>query len=192
MSLKSTPTMAQPPPYLIQAYTQYKQLTKLAKSTAAEDTVSTEINIELFTDLDSAINAKDYDDRRNQMPLPLVRLRAIISMVSCEKASSELLVNTEDNDENKKLLSLASVTATFPSTNNAVTTSSSNIKNITVPGNSNGNLNKKYIVRILNPKLSRTTHQGAMMAMMLDAIAEQFLDTTMIDFGELIFYTWFL
>lgn len=184
--------MAQPPSYLVQAYTQYKQLTRLAKSTTAEiDSVTTEINIELLTDLESAINSKDYDDRRNQVPLALVRLRAIISMVSCEQTSSESLINTEDSDENKVLLSLASVTATFPSTNN-VASSGSNSKNTTVPNNSNGSLNKKYIVRILNPKLSRTTHQGAMMTMMLDAIAEQFLDTTMIDFGELIFYAYFL
>lgn len=189
MSLKSPPTMAQPPSYLVQAYTQYKQLTRLAKSTTAEiDSITTEINIELLTDLESAINTKNYDDR-NQIPLALVRLRAIINMVSCEQTSSESLIITEDSDENK-VLSLASVTATFPSTNNVVSGGSNN-KNITIQSNSSGSLNKKYITRILNPKLSRTTHQGAMMTMMLDAIAEQFLDTTMIDFGKLIFYSFF-
>lgn len=165
MSLKSTPTIVQPPPYLIQAYTQYKQLTRLAKSTTSEiDAVTTEINIQLFTDLESAINTKDYDDRRNPISLALVRLRAIISMVSYEQTSSQSLINIEGNNENKVLFSLASVTVTFPSTYNM--SSGSNNKNIIVPSNSNGNLNKKYIVRILNPKLSRTTHQGAMMAMM--------------------------
>lgn len=177
MSLKSTPSMMQPAPQLVQAFTQYKQLTKWSKSTMVDlDTVTTNIKVELYTNLEGDTISKDYDDRRNQVNSCLVRIRAIISVVSSEPTVSDLSI-TSDNDENKLLVHLASVTTNFPS-------SGSFNKKSTSPNNTNGSLNKKYVVRILNPKLSRTTHQGAMMIMMLDTTTEQCLDATMIDFGK--------
>lgn len=174
MSLKTTPSMIQPPAQLVQAFTQYKQLTKWSKSTMVDvDTVTTNIKVELYTNLEGGTIINE--ERRSQVT-SFVRIRAIISIVTSEPTMSALSISSE-KDENILLLHLASVTTTFPSGGTCN-------KNSTSPNNTNGNLNKKYVVRILNPKLSRTTHQGAMMMMMLDATTEQCLDTTMIDFGK--------
>jgi len=137
---------------------------------------TTDINIELFIDLENGIN--NYDDRRNQITAAAtVRMRAIISLVSSEQTASTAPITTEATDckNDTKVSQLASVTGTFPPTGN---------KNATKPGDTNVALNKKFVVRILSSKLSRTTPQGAMMAIMLNAITEQCFDTTMMDYGE--------
>lgn len=170
--------MLNPPPQLVLAYTQYKQLTKLSKLNMAEiGNVTTDISVELFIDLENGIN--NYDDRRNQITLAAtVRMRAIISLVSSEQTTKTAPLTTEATDcknDTKVISQLASVTGTFLPTGN---------KNATKPGDTNVALNKKYIVRILSSKLSRTTPQGAMMAVMLNAITDQCFDTTMMDYGE--------
>ncbi|XP_060847296.1 uncharacterized protein LOC132926892 [Rhopalosiphum padi] len=175
ISLKSTPSMLQPPPQLVLAYTQYKQLTKLSKLNMAElDNVTTDINVEIFVDLENGIN--NYDDRRNQITSSAtVRMRAIISIVSSEQTVSATPLTTEATEYNNenKILQLASVTGIFLPTSN---------KNTTKPSDNNATLNKKYVVRILSSKLCRSTPQGSMMSLMLNAITDQCLDTTMIDF----------
>jgi hypothetical protein len=169
--------MLQPPPQLVLAYTQYKQLTKLSKLNMAElDNVTTDINVEIFVDLENGIN--NYDDRRNQITSSAtVRMRAIISIVSSEQTVSATPLTTEATEYNNenKILQLASVTGIFLPTIN---------KNTTKPSDNNATLNKKYVVRILSSKLSRSTPQGSMMSLMLNAITDQCLDTTMIDFGK--------
>lgn len=169
--------MLQPPPQLVQAFNQYKQLIKWSKSTMVDsDTITTDIKVELYTNLEGDTITKDYEDQRSQVNTYLVRIRAIISIVSSELTDSALSL-TSENDENKLLMHLASVTTTFPS-------GDFSNKNSTSLNNTNGTLNKRYVVRILSPKLSRTTHQGSMMIMMLDTGTEQYLDTTMVDFGK--------
>jgi len=167
--------MIQPPPQLVLAYTQYKQLIKLSKLNMAElDNVMTDINVEIFVDLENGIN--NYDDRRNQITsAATVRMRAIISIISSEQTVTPLTPEATDCKNDNKVLQLASVTGIFQSTGN---------KNATKSGDANGTLNKKFVVRILSSKLSRITPQGAMMSMMLNAITDQCLDTTVIDFGE--------
>jgi len=176
--------MVQPLPQLIQAYTQYKQLIRLSTTTMGEiDTGTTDINVEIFVDLEGVINTKDYEDRRKQTMSPvLVRVRAIISMVSFEQTESHLQTFTgiPNQNEAKKVLHLASVTTTFPHISICENNSNKNA----ISSNAISSLNKRYFVRILNSKLEPTTHQGAMMAMMLDASTEPCLDTAMIDFGE--------
>lgn len=173
ISLKSTPSMIQPPPQLVLAYTQYKQLIKLSKLNMAElDNVMTDINVEIFVDLENGIN--NYDDRRNQITsAATVRMRAIISMISSEQTVTPLTPEATNCENDNKVLQLASVTGIFQSTGN---------KNATKSGDANATLNKKFVVRILSSKLSRITPQGAMMSMMLNAITDQCLDTTVIDF----------
>ncbi|CAH1732219.1 unnamed protein product [Aphis gossypii] len=173
ISLKSTPSMIQPPSQLVLAYTQYKQLIKLSKLTMAElDNVMTDINVEIFVDLENGIN--NYDDRRNQITsAATVRMRAIISIISSEQTVTPLTPEATDCKNDNKLLQLASVTGIFQSTGN---------KNATKSGDANATLNKKFVVRILSSKLSRITPQGAMMSMMLNAITDQCLDSTVIDF----------
>ncbi|XP_022180409.1 uncharacterized protein LOC111040715 isoform X1 [Myzus persicae] len=173
ISLKSTPTMLHPPPHLVLAYTQYKQLTKLSKLNMAEvGNVTNDISVELFIDLENGIN--NYDDRRNQITSSAtVRMRAIISLISSEQTASITTESTDCKDDTKILSQLASVTGIFLPTGN---------KNTTKPSDTNVALNKKFVVRILSSKLSRTTPQGAMMAMMLNAITDQCFDTTMMDY----------
>jgi len=138
---------------------------------------TTDISIELFIDLENGTN--NYDDRRNQITLAAtVRMRAIISLVSSEQTPSTAPITTEATDfknDTKVLSQLASVTGAFSPTVN---------KNATKPSDTNVALNKKFVVRILSSKLSRTTPQGAMMAVMLNAITDQCFDTTMMDYGE--------
>lgn len=120
MSLKSP----SPPTQLVQAYTQFKQL---SRSTMTEiDSVSTYIVVELSVDLDSGINILAVENHHNQKWTPSVRVRAIISMKSTEI--------TEEDDDN---VLLASVTANFLSNDC-----------------SKKNSNKKYSVQILNSKLN--------------------------------------
>lgn len=178
MSLKSTLSTIQPPPQLVQAYTQYKQLTRLSRlNMTAVDNITTDISVELFIDLENGTN--NYDDWCNQTTLSAtVRMRAIISIVSFEQTVSATPITTEAtdvNDDNKVLLQLASVTATFQPTNN---------KNATKANDTSVCLNKKFVVRILSSKLARSTPQGAMMEMLLSTITDQGLDTTVMDFGE--------
>lgn len=186
MSLKSTLPAVPTPPQLIQAYTQFKQLSKLSKSTVAEvNSVSTDITVELLTDLEDGNQSINYEERRIQsVSSALVRIRAVIRMVSfnpiAAASNSPLPSMPAHSYGDNKVLNLASVIATFAP-------SAATPGGIPSNGNSSG-LNKKYVVRILNPKLSRTTHQGSMMGMMLDAATEQCLDTTMIDFGEYFMY----
>lgn len=171
--------MLHPPPHLVLAYTQYKQLTKLSKLNMTEiGNATTDINIELFIDLENGIN--NYDDRHNQITLAAsVRMRAIIGLVSSEQTASTAPITTEAtySKNNTKVISqLVSVTGIFlPNVN----------KNATKPGDTNADLNKKSVVRILSSKLSRTTPQGALMAIMLNAITDQCFDSTMMDYGEL-------
>ncbi|XP_025191034.1 uncharacterized protein LOC112591432 [Melanaphis sacchari] len=176
ISLKSTPSMLQPPPQLVLAYTQYKQLTKLSKLNMPElGNVITDINVDIFVDLENGIN--NYDDYRNQItPSATVRMRAIISMIPSEQTVSATSLTTETTDfsnNDRKVLQLASVTGVFLPTGN---------KNATKSNNTNATSNKKFVVRILSSKLCRTTPQGTMMSIMLNAITDQCLDSTVMDF----------
>lgn len=184
MSLKSTPSV-QPTPQLTQAYTQYKQLAKLSKPTIAEsDTIATSISVEVLVELEGGVSAKEYEDRRKQgSPSILVHMRAVISMVPLEEtASTSSTPETTNQDYFNKLLHLASITTTFP--HSTVSSAPSNKNPPTSSNNTNNNLNKRYTVKILHPKLDNTTHQGTMMSTMLDAATEPFLDTSIFDFGE--------
>jgi len=167
--------MLHPPPHLVQAYTQYKQLTKLSKLNMAEvGNVTNNISVELFIDLENGIN--NNEDRRNQITWSAtVRMRAIISLVSSKQTGSTTTEATDCVDDTKVVSQLASVTGIFSPTAN---------KNATKPGDTNVPLNKKFVVRILSSKLCRTTPQGGMMAIMLKAIIDQCCDTTMMDYGE--------
>lgn len=181
--MKSTVPAVPTPPQLIQAYTQFKQLSKLSKSTVPElDSITTHISVELLTDLEGGNQLRNYEERHIQsVSSALVRVRAVIRMVPFDPiaaaSNSPLPSKTTHSYGDNKILNLASVIGTFSPS--AVTPAGTSCNS-----NSSGSINKKYVVRILNPKLSRTTHQGAMMGMMLDAATEQCLDTTMIDFGE--------
>lgn len=182
--LLSTPSKIQPSPQLVQAYTQYKQL---SESTVVDiNSNETEVSIELLVKFDG-INTNDYDERRHQTtPIVVVHIRAIISIASYEQSitSSEVV---DKSDENRVLTLLASVSTTFPTTASSIS-GAARTKNSPVPSspmyNTNNTLNNKYVVRVLNPKLDCSSHQGAMMAMMLDATTEQCSDTRMIDFGK--------
>lgn len=182
MSLKLTSLMVHPPLQLIQALTQFKHLSKYSKLKNTEvDIVNTEVSVELFIDLESGSNAVDYENNHNRFSSASVCIRAVISMVSFEQTRSTLPIHTEItecNNDCRVLLNLASITANFSPTGH---TSRNNLnKNATTQG-ANDSLNKNYLVRVLNPKLSRITQQGTMMAMMLDSISKQYSDT--IDFG---------
>lgn len=185
--LTSAPTKLQSSPQLIQAYTQYKKLTESALTDI--NTITTEIKVELLVTIDNGVNIKGNEDRRHQtISSAMAHMRAIISMISNTQAVLTLpksSKNIDNNEYTKELLHLVSVTTTFPTTSSSI--SSSHNKNATTSDgtiyNSNSNLNNKYAVKVLNSKLDQTTHQGAMMAMMLDT-ATKCLDTTMIDFGE--------
>jgi len=136
--------------------------------------VTNDINVELFVDFENGI--RNYDDRRNQITSSAtVRMRAIISLVSSEQTASITTESTDSKEDTKVLSQLASVTGIFLPIGN---------KNATNPGDTNVALNKKFVVRILSSKLSRTTPQGAMMAMLLNAITDQCFDTTMMDYGK--------
>lgn len=181
MSLKSMPSMVQPPPQLIQAYTQYKQLIKLSKSSMAKvDTTTPEISVELFVDLDNDIVIKDCDDRHNQTQSAFICICAIISLGTYEPTASALplTIKTTGHLSDGKTTYLASVTATFPPT---VISHGTCNTNTSTSSNANASLNNKYSVRILNPKLS---YKESMMSLMLDTITEQPFETTIIDFGE--------
>jgi len=128
MSLKSVSPSSQ----LVQAYTQFKQLSKSAVTEI--DSVTTYIALELSVNLGTTTNTLGYEHHFSPkyVHTPLVRLRAIISMNS---VSTELV----KNDDYK--IDLVSVTANFSS-------------NIISSGMLKKNLNKKYAVQILNPKLN--------------------------------------
>lgn len=177
--MKST-LSSQPLPQLIEAYTQYKQLMKLSKSNTVEtDSVVTDISIELLVELEDNIVAKEYEERRKQrMSTALVRMRVIISTIPNELTATPetMLTEATHQTDNNKVLHLASVNTTFPPPASSGTNNMAN-------RSANNNLNKKYVVKILNPKFDNTTHQYDMMATMLDTTSEPILDTTMIDFG---------
>lgn len=150
---------------------------KLSKSNMVEmDNFVVDTSIELLVELEDNLIAKEYDDRRKQrISTALVRMRVIISITPNEltAAPEAMLTEAPHTSDNNKVQHLASVNTTFPppassGTNNTL---------------ANNNLNKKYVVKILSPKLDNTTHQYDMMATMLDTTSEPILDTTMIDFG---------
>lgn len=176
--------MVHPPLQLIQAFTQFKHLSKYSKLKNSEvDIVNTDISVELFIDLDGGSNAVDYENNHNRFSSAFVCIRAVISMVSFEETGSTLPIHTGITDcknDCRVLLNLASITANFPPTG---PTSRTNLNKNATNQAANDSLNKNYLIRILNPKLSRRTQQGIMMAMMLDSISKQCLDPT-IDFGE--------
>jgi len=165
----------QPPPQLIEAYTQYKQLVKLSKSTTVEDvgTVTTAMCIELLVELEDSLTAKEYEDRRKQkISSGVVQMRVIISLEptmsfpnSTESAANQNL--------NYNMLNLAVVNTTFPIS--------------VTPGSNNKNSPKfsknKYVVRIINPNIN-TTHQQDMVVSMLETASDPVLDTTTVDFGK--------
>lgn len=166
-------TLSPPLSQLIEAYTQYKQLMKLSKSNTVEmDKVVTDTSVELLVELEDNLMAKEYKQRNSTV---LVRMRVIISITPNElTAAPETMLTTATHTiDNNKVQHLASVNTTFPPP------ASSGTNNMPA----NNNLNKKYVVKIINPKLDNTTHQYDMMATMLDTTSEPILDTTMIDFG---------
>jgi len=122
MSLKSP----SPPTQLVQAYTQFKQLSRSAMTEI--DSVTTYIGVELSVDLDSGVNILAVENHHSQKWTPSVRMRAIISI---KLVSTEI---TEQDDDN---VLLASVTANFLSNDC-----------------SKKNSNKKYSIQILNSKLN--------------------------------------
>lgn len=176
MSLKAIPMKLKPPTHFIHAYTQFKQLTKLSKSTITEiDTVSN-ISIELLISVKSGINSNKYADVHNQsISNSIVNLLAIISIISPEEANPNLSIT-----DNNVLLHLTSVTTTFLP--NANSENNSN-KNLNSPGNIK-DVNKKFVLNILNSKLENTTYRGAKMLMMLHEYSEPCLNASIIDFGK--------
>lgn len=146
--------MIHPPAHLIQAYTQYKQLIKLSKSSISE-TYPTDINVEIFTDVDT-VNINEFDDRRNQTNSSVIRLRAVIKLLLYEQAESSLVKSSYIDDSQSHLVSV-SVTFAFDGASSK-TNNADNLKN------------KHFVVRILNPKLSSTTKQGIFFIMTLDSL----------------------
>ncbi|VVC34984.1 Hypothetical protein CINCED_3A019095 [Cinara cedri] len=154
MSLKS-PLMIHPPAHLIQAHTQYKQLVKLSKSSMSEPH-PTDINVELFMDLDT-VNKNEFEDR-NHKNSSVVRLRAIVKLLIYEQIQQSLpLLTGSCIDDSQSYL--VSVTATFAF--NGTSNKNNNVDNLK---------NKNYLVRILNPKLSSTTKQGALFIKTMDSL----------------------
>lgn len=122
MSLKCT----SPPVQLVQAYTQFKQLSKSAMMDI--DTITTFIAVELCVNLETNVNTLGYENQNNQKrSTSSVRIHAVISIKS---ASTE--INKHDNDK----VQLVSVTGNF-------------VSNETFKKNSN-----KYSIKILNSKLN--------------------------------------
>lgn len=177
MSLKLVSSM-QPPPQLLEAYTQYKQLVKLSKSTSVEDvgTVTTAMCIELLVELEDSLIAKEYEDRRKQrISSGVVQMRVIISLVPTElTTSSPILTDSAANQNlNYNSQNLAVVNTTFPL---SVTPGSNNKNSLKFSKN-------KYVVKIVNPNIN-TTHQQDMVVSMLETVSEPSLDNTLIDFGK--------
>lgn len=142
------------------------------------DAVVIDTSVELLVELEDNLIAKEYDDRRKQrISTALVRMRVIISITPNEltAAPEAALTEAAHTTETNKVQHLASVNTTFPPPASSGTNNMANM-----PAN---NLNKKYVVKIINPKFDNTTHQYDMMATMLDTTSEPILDTTMIDFG---------
>lgn len=167
MSLKA-PLMIHPPAHLVQAHTQYKQLVKLSKLPISE-THPTDINVELFVDLDT-IEINEFEVCRNQTNSSLVRLRAIIKSITSEQPDSSLATNSCVDDSSSHLVS---VTATFAySDQNSKNNVADNWKN------------KNYFVRILSPKLSGTTKQGVYFVMLLESLTHGPAMVPSAEFGE--------
>jgi len=138
MSLKCT----SPPVNLVQAYTQFKQLSKSA--VIEIDMLTTYIGVELCVDLETAFNTLGFENQNNQKRsvTPSVRMRAIISIKSAI---------TEINKHDDYKVQLASVTVNF-------------LSNSTY-GTFKKNSNKEYSIQILNPKLN-----SRMLSLALDSI----------------------
>lgn len=180
MSLKLV-SSAQPSQQLIEAYTQYKQLVKLSKSTKESvdyltSDRTTVLSVELLVELEDALIAKEYEDRRKQrISSGLVQMRVIISLQPIELAKTSPLSNASANQNlYDGMLNLAVVNTIYS-------------PQIT-PGSSNKNIPKllknKYDVKFINPNLINSTHQQDMIASMLENASESCLDTRMTDFGE--------
>jgi len=113
-----------PPTQLVQAYTQFKQL---SRSEMIEiDSVTTYIGAELSVELNSSVNILTAENHNNQKWTPSVRVRAIIGI----KLGSTEVTEQDDN------VLLVSVIANFLS------------------DCSKKNSNKNYSIQILNSKLN--------------------------------------
>lgn len=167
MSLKA-PLMIHPPAHLIQAHTQYKQLVKLSKI-ASSEAHPTDINVELFVDIDT-FEINEFEVCRNQTNSSLVRLRAILKLLSFEQPDAPLTTTSCVDDTSSHLISL---TATY---------------SYNEPGSKNNGAenwrNKNYFVRILNPKLSGITKQGVCFVMILESLTHGAAMVPASEFGE--------
>lgn len=173
MSLKSVPSKLKSPPHFIQAYTQFKQLSKLSRSVLTEIDQVSNISIELLINVKNGIISNKHVDFHSTSN-SLVHLLVIISIISSEEKITHLSLT--DN----VLLHLASVTTTFLPNANSENNSH---KNVNLPGNVKDK-NNKFVLNILNSELENTTYRGAKMLMMLDEYSRASLNESMIDFGK--------
>lgn len=174
MSLKSVPSKLKSPPHFIQAYTQFKQLSKLSRSVLTEIDQVSNISIELLINVKNGIISNKHLDFHSTSN-SLVHLLVIISIISSEEKITHLSLT-----DNNVLLHLASVTTTFLPNANSENNSH---KNVNLSGNVKDK-NNKFVLNILNSKLENTTYRGAKMLMMLDEYSGTSLNESMIDFGK--------